>query len=51
MLRFLPVGPGVVRLGLRTGHASMNRWDWWEHHWFLRGYNDFISPRYVAQQA
>lgn len=51
LLRFLPIGPGVVRLGLRTEHASMNRWDWWERHWFLRGYNDATPHGADAQQA
>lgn len=40
LLRFLPVGPRTVRLGLRTEHASLTVWERSEGRWLLQRYND-----------
>lgn len=42
ILRLLPVGPGVSRLGLRTGHASVTVWEHGDGdgRWLLERYND-----------
>lgn len=48
MLRFLPVGPQRLRLGLRTGHTSMTVWERREDGWLLCSYNDVVrhgAPR------
>lgn len=39
VLQFLPVDRSVVRLGLRTEHASMTTWQRFGGRWTLRGYN------------
>lgn len=40
MLRFLPLRPGVSRLGLHTDHASMTIWQRHEGSWRLERFND-----------
>jgi 2,3-bisphosphoglycerate-dependent phosphoglycerate mutase len=40
MLRYFPVGPNVVRIGLRTEHASLSEWEIAGREWTLRRYND-----------
>lgn len=40
ILRLLPVDRSVVRLGLRTSHASLTVWEHAEGRWLLQRYND-----------
>ena len=42
MLRLMPVDQGVVRLGLRTAHASLTVWELGERRWLLQRYNDQV---------
>ncbi len=45
LLRFLPISPSCVRLGLRTEHASLTVWERGDGTWLLRRYNDVAAPR------
>jgi probable phosphoglycerate mutase len=40
LLRFLPVDPSVLRLRLRTLHASLTVWEYASARWMLQRYND-----------
>jgi hypothetical protein len=45
------VGHDTVRLGLRTGHASITKWERAEGRWLLRRYNDVTPVANGPQQA
>jgi probable phosphoglycerate mutase len=51
LLGLLPVGPGRVRLGLRTAHASLTEWHVEDGVWRLQRFNDATAPGGAAQQA
>ncbi|MHB8219276.1 MAG: histidine phosphatase family protein [Acidimicrobiales bacterium] len=51
MLRFLPMGPQKLRLGLRTAHASMTVWERQDAGWLLCSYNDVSRERASPDSA